>query len=256
MKKRLKLPKLSEFYPDKELVARLDRFNEVLNQDPRPEWVLVNERANKSKYLPIDKVEWLLKNLFPVHKIEVLEAGHMFNAMYCRVRVHYLHPILGEWMYYDGVGADNVQVDKGAHAADMGAIKHNAVPMGLPKAKTEAIKDACHNIGRIFGSDLNRADVQDIAPKMEVHTPIMKRHWKLIESAATHEELEERYAAASAMYPETFIELYEAKYEALDNEMRLLEERRAEDAAAAEAEREAQEQARQEELEASKEGGV
>ena len=44
----------------------------------------------------------------------------------------------------------------------MANINNGAVEMALPKAKTAAIKDACDNLGRIFGSDLNRKDVIEV----------------------------------------------------------------------------------------------
>jgi predicted lipid-binding transport protein (Tim44 family) len=80
----------------------------------------------------------------------------MFNAVYVTIRLHYLHPITGEWDFHDGTGADQIQTKSGASPADLGSIGNNAVAMSLPKAVSFAISDATDHIGKLFGRDLNR----------------------------------------------------------------------------------------------------
>jgi hypothetical protein len=80
----------------------------------------------------------------------------MFNAVYVTIRLHYLHPITGEWDFHDGTGADQIQTKAGASPADLGSIGNNAVAMSLPKAVSFAISDATDHIGKLFGRDLNR----------------------------------------------------------------------------------------------------
>lgn len=140
-------------------MANLDEFNSLINQPPPAKWVKTNPYANNSKYLPIDKVEFLLRKIFKDVDIEVLRESVMFNAVTVTVRIHYTHPVTGNRGFKDGVGASQVQVKKGTSPADMANINNNAVEMALPKAKSQAIKDACDTLGRIFGSDLNRKDV-------------------------------------------------------------------------------------------------
>lgn len=140
-------------------MANLDEFNSLINQPPPAKWVKTNPYANNSKYLPIDKVEFLLRKIFKDVDIEVLRESVMFNAVTATVRIHYTHPVTGKRGFKDGVGASQVQVKKGTSPADMANINNNAVEMALPKAKSQAIKDACDTLGRIFGSDLNRKDI-------------------------------------------------------------------------------------------------
>ena len=140
-------------------MANLDEFNSLINQPPPAKWVKTNPYANNSKYLPIDKVEFLLRKIFKDVDIEVLRESVMFNAVTVTVRIHYTHPVTGKRGFKDGVGASQVQVKKGTSPADMANINNNAVEMALPKAKSQAIKDACDTLGRIFGSDLNRKDI-------------------------------------------------------------------------------------------------
>ena len=111
-----------------------------------------------SEYLPIDKVEVLLDYIFQEWKIEVLSTQALFNSICVTVRLHYVNPTNGQWYFHDGVGAAAVQVDKGAMAGDLSAIKSSAVQMAAPAAKSYAMKDAAQHLGKLFGRDLNRRD--------------------------------------------------------------------------------------------------
>lgn len=140
-------------------LANLDEFNVLINQNPPKAWIKTNQYANNSQYLPIDKVELLLRKIYKDVDIEVLRESVMFNALCVTVRIHYTNPVTGLRGFKDGVGAKQIQTKKGSSPADLANINNNAVEMALPIAKTNAIKDACHNLGRIFGGDLNRKDI-------------------------------------------------------------------------------------------------
>lgn len=153
-----KLPTLAEIYADNiEETQRVEQFTMLLNKEPKPEWVKVHP-FGKFKYLPIDKIEYLLKMIFKQYKIEVIETKQMFNGVTCTVRLHYLHPVTGEWMYHDGVGAEALQTKKGTSAADMININTNALAMAIPIARASAIKNAAATFGNLFGANLNRHD--------------------------------------------------------------------------------------------------
>lgn len=161
MSKSLVKKTFSELYKSDSVIqlANLDEFNVLINQNPPAKWIKTNPYANNSKYLPIDKVELLLRKIYKDVDIEVLRESVMFNALTVTVRVHYTHPVTGKVGFKDGVGAKQIQTKKGSSPADFANINNNAVEMALPIAKTNAIKDACHTLGRIFGGDLNRKDV-------------------------------------------------------------------------------------------------
>jgi hypothetical protein len=57
------------------------------------------------------------------------------------------------------------KADTGSLKADFSNINKSAVEMALPIAKTNAIKDACDHIGKLFGRDLNRKDSIEFTPK-------------------------------------------------------------------------------------------
>jgi hypothetical protein len=111
------------------------------------------------RYLPIERVEFLLKTIFKRYRIEITGQGQSFNGVWVTVRVHYLHPLTGEWDFHDGIGASQLQTKSGTSPADLQNINNGALSMAFPMAKTIAIKDACDHFGNLFGADLNRKDV-------------------------------------------------------------------------------------------------
>lgn len=155
----------------------------VLFSEPNKKWlkphplaITKDDRGNTIPvmYLPIDKVEFLLRLIFGRYKIEVISEGQLFNSVYCKVRVHYYNSVFNEWEFQDGVGAVDIQTEKGCSPADLSKIKSMATMKALPSAKSYAIKDACDHIGRIFGGDLNRKDtiaLQMIIKAEEVKHP-------------------------------------------------------------------------------------
>jgi hypothetical protein len=154
------LPLISEIYADSSLetLFKQDQFNLLMNQQPEPKWILTNAYAGNSKYIPIGIKETLLQRIFKEFRVEILREGTMFNAVYVTIRLHYLHPVTGEWSYHDGTGADQIQTKSGASAADLSSIGNNAVAMSLPKAVSFAISDASDHFGKLFGRDLNRKE--------------------------------------------------------------------------------------------------
>lgn len=153
------LPKIQDIYSDKISVQKNDIFVTLMNQPPNQTWVKEHPFIRGYKYLPIERIEYLLKTIFKSYKIEITGQGQSFNGVWVTVRVHYLHPITGEWLFHDGIGASQLQTAKGASPADLANINNGALSMAFPVAKTIAIKDACDSFGKLFGSDLNRKDI-------------------------------------------------------------------------------------------------
>lgn len=151
-----KLPSIKELTNDIEMYNRLDEFNLLMNQNPPKEWLKRNPFGGNALYIPIERVEFLLKRIFKNYKIEVREIVQIFNGVSCTVRLHYIHPITGEWSFHDGVGAGQIQTKKGSSPADMQNINNNAIQLCVPIARAEAVKNAAKTFGKLFGSDLNR----------------------------------------------------------------------------------------------------
>jgi hypothetical protein len=153
------LPKINDIYTDKLSIQKADVFVTLMNQQPKKEWVKDHPFIRGYKYLPIERIEYLLKTIFKSYKIEITGQGTSFNGVWVTVRIHYLHPVSGEWLFHDGIGASQLQTAKGTSPADLNNINNGALSMAYPVAKTIAIKDAADHFGKLFGSDLNRKDL-------------------------------------------------------------------------------------------------
>lgn len=182
-----KLPTLQELYLEPSEALKSDHLAVILNQQPPASWVKTHPFIKGYNYLPIDKIEYLMKRIFKRYRIEILREGTSFNGVYVVARVHYLHPITNEWDFHDGIGAVQLQTAKGTSPADLANINNGALSMAFPIAKTIAIKDACHSFGTTFGSDLNRRDTINYTADNKlsdvVKTKEEKRLEQLIEKA-------------------------------------------------------------------------
>lgn len=162
------MAEIAKLHHDPQAAFKNDKLLILLNQPPHESYIKKhpifkvkddNGKDVAARYVPIDKVEFLLTYIFGQWYPEILREGYMFNSVYVVVRLHYRHPITGEWLYVDGIGVKELQLDSGAKASDLSAIKGTAVVIALPIAKSAAIKDAADHIGNIFGGNLNRRDV-------------------------------------------------------------------------------------------------
>lgn len=152
------LPTLKELHLAPDQAFKSDALNVLLNQPVPIKWVKDHPMAAGVKYLPIDKVEFMLTRIFQEWKVEVVNYAALFQSISVHIRLHYKNPITGEWLFQDGLGAVAVQTDKGASAADLSKIKSDAIMKALPAAESYAIKDAAEKLGTIFGKNLNRKD--------------------------------------------------------------------------------------------------
>jgi hypothetical protein len=187
-----KTPIIQELYENQELALQQDQINVILNQPPPLKWVKEHPYVSGHFYLPIDKVEFMLKKLFKKTRIEILREGISFNGVYVVVRVWYQDILTSEMDFHDGIGAIQLQTKKGTSPADLVNVNNGAISMAYPIAKTLAIKDACDHFGSIFGSNLNRKDYLPFSGDDKLALSVEeKRVLKLIEKATTIQEMDE-----------------------------------------------------------------
>lgn len=158
------LPTIAELTQDVEVAYKTDQFNLLLNQPPPDKWIKVHPFIKGYNYLPIDKVEHLLRKIFKSYKIEITGQGTAFNGVWVTVRVHFVNPVTNEWGFYDGIGAAQLQTKQGTSPADLMNINNGALSMAFPIAKTVAVKDACDHFGTLFGANINRKDIVSFTP--------------------------------------------------------------------------------------------
>ena len=195
-------PTISELTTDIESAFKNDRLNFILNQPPIQKWVKSHPFIKNHEYLPIDKIEYLLRKMFKKFRIEVLKTGMLMNAVEVSVRVHYLHPIDDTWEYHDGVGACELQTQKdtGNLKQDMSNVNRGAVSMALPIAKTYAIKDACDHLGSLFGGNLNRKEIIPFTVDKSIEDAVEHRVTKLAYKCETVESVTELMDTIPSQY--------------------------------------------------------
>lgn len=154
-----KLPAISELINGSlEIKGRQNELNVLLNQEPNPAWLKEHPTAKGVKYIPIERIEWLLTRLFIKWRVEIKTVEVMANSCVVSVRLHYQNILDDTWDWQDGVGAAPIQTDKGAGAMDWNKAKADGVMKAAPAAESYAIKDAAEKLGKVFGKDINRKD--------------------------------------------------------------------------------------------------
>lgn len=161
----VKIPTLTDLVSESDDTYKENALMVLLNQEPPKNWLsehptatTKNEKGEtvKSKYLPINRVEYLLTRIFTKWWVEVRSSQLMANSVCVTVRLFVINPVTGKEEWNDGVGAKSIQTDAGKGAMDWNYAKDAGVMMALPSAESYAIKDAAEKWGKLFGKDLNR----------------------------------------------------------------------------------------------------
>lgn len=152
----------------REFRIRMERFTARLNQEP-----VAVEKHQGYLYVPISFVEKdLFKQFFGLVQYEVLSYTSIFNEVACHARIKVFHPVINQWLNYDGVGSAVIQQDANTKIIDFQLFKKpNALQLTLPKAYAEAIKNAAKKIGKRYGADLNRKIEDDYEGQYKIEVP-------------------------------------------------------------------------------------
>lgn len=156
MQQLTKLPTLQDLLTDTEDSLKQNALTVLLNQDPPAKWLVQHPMIRDYRYIPIEKIEYLLTRIFGNWNVEIRGTQIVANSVVVTVRLHVNNPISGEAMWQDGIGAAPIQTDKGAGATDWNAVKTDGVQKAAPAAETYAVKDAAEKFGKIFGRDVSR----------------------------------------------------------------------------------------------------
>ena len=76
-----KIPTLQEIYNDTALVEKQNKLNIILNAEPRKEWIKDHPYVKGLKYLPIERVEYLLTMIFSKWRVEVKDVKILANGV-------------------------------------------------------------------------------------------------------------------------------------------------------------------------------
>ena len=148
-------------------------YKQILDNNP-PKSIIRHHQYGKFDYLPITAVERLLDGLFAGWSAEILREGHVVNGFYIVVRLTAHIPNSNKVLTADGIGFAEFQTVKGASPTDFTKLMQGAGIMAIPKAKTEAIKNAAKSFGNLFGRNLLRNDDQADSELQVVSTARLK----------------------------------------------------------------------------------
>lgn len=157
----MKVPTLKELTSDTEMTLKQNALAVILNQNPPAQWLAEHPMIRGYKYIPIERVEWLLTRIFQKWWVEIRSTQVVANSVVVTVRLYVINPLTGETDWNDGIGAMPIQTDKGAGASDWNAVKSDGVQKAAPSAESYAIKDAAEKFGKIFGKDVSRKQNMD-----------------------------------------------------------------------------------------------
>lgn len=173
--KKAPLPTLQELYDDKIEIVKQNKLNLILNSEPKSDWVKSHPFVKNLKYLPIERVEYLLTMIFTKWSVEIKSVQLIANSVVVTIRLYVQNPITGQMDYQDGLGAMPIQIQKGSGATEFDKMNTSAIQIGSPAAESFAIKDAAEKFGRIFGKDLNRKDTIAYADRLEASIQTMQK---------------------------------------------------------------------------------
>jgi len=154
---------------DLDLKNQQNDVNILLNNEPPKTWTKDHPMAKGVRYLPIERIEYMLTRIFKKWNVEIRQVQVIANSVVVTVRLYYQDVLSNEMLWQDGIGASPIQTDKGAGAMDWNKTKNDAVMKAAPAAESYAVKDAAEKIGKLFGKDMNRADkiMYDTLPAIE-----------------------------------------------------------------------------------------
>ncbi len=132
-------------------------YKHVLDQEP-PKEIIRHHPYGKFDYLPITAVERFLDGLYEFWTPEILDQGPVVNGFWVSLRLHVKIPDSDRVICADGIGFAEFQTSKGAAPTDFTKLMPGAGVLAIPKAKSEALKNAAKSLGNLFGRNLARND--------------------------------------------------------------------------------------------------
>lgn len=157
-----------------EFRLKLQNFVTVLSRLPDHK-ELERTPDGKASYLPIDFIETTLDELFyGLWETKDFKWLPIANEITASITLRVFHPTAKTWIERIGAASYVVMVDKAPEglqgqernrwALDVGNKKPNALDMGMPKLKTDCLKNAAISLGNIFGRNINRSKVDTYKP--------------------------------------------------------------------------------------------
>lgn len=148
----------------------LEKFIKFVDKTPPTNEIKINKYANNTKYLPISFVEMTLDEIFlGLWSTKNFNFQVVANEIVGTIDLEVYHPTAQKWITRSGCAAVQIQQSQGASITEIDKKIKNTLEKDFPHLKADCIKNAAKSIGKLFGRDLNRKDIDDYRP---VHTPM------------------------------------------------------------------------------------
>ena len=143
------------------VLAELNRFNSVINAEPKADEIKVNKFANNSKYIPIGILENKLDEMFNgLWQTENFKSQVIGNEIVGSIDLLVYHPVLNFWLKRTGTAGVMIRFKKDTDFTDIRNKIINTLVMDYPHLEALCINSAVRKLGKVFGRDLNR-DFED-----------------------------------------------------------------------------------------------
>ena len=180
-----KIPTLEDIKGGK---VERSELQKLLDSEPPTEWLKKhptarNERNEPVMYLPIDKIDQLLTDIYAGHWTDINHVETSPNSISVTVRLFVVNPENGRVEHVDGIGAFSNRI---------------GIESAAPMAESLAKKNAAKKLGKLFGRDLSRdfEGMEKPEPKKEPEpkkttksNPVKDRIVKQIEVSKTAKSL-------------------------------------------------------------------
>ncbi len=157
----------------------------------------------KAKTIYISHIEMTLDEyFFGLWSTENFKWNVISNEIVGSLELVMTHPVTGQVFRRVGAAAVTIMVDavpqeikdnpklRNEWALDVSNKKPSALDMGFPKLKAECVKNAANSLGKLFGRDLNRKDV-NVDEFSPLAKPVLDIPLELRAIIADKEDIEE-----------------------------------------------------------------
>lgn len=149
----------------------LSDFTRLLNTPPPQNEVKINKHAGNSKYLPISYVQMKLDELFfSLWETNNFSWQVVANEIVGKIELRVFHPIANVWITKTGSASVMIQqhttkwengqkIKLSPLPSDVDAKIKNTLVKDFPHLSAACLTNATKSLGKAFGRDLNRTDV-------------------------------------------------------------------------------------------------
>jgi hypothetical protein len=150
-----------------EIKKHQDNLKIILSEKPDQRIVKQNKYAGNSNYIPIGIIQSLLDKFFLDWDWAINDVQLILNSVMVRGTLT-LKTAAGSIRKIDGIASSEIQLKKGENILSADTLNSKALERDVPKAESEAFKNAAKKIGRKFGRDLNRKESYGHSPDEEL----------------------------------------------------------------------------------------